>query len=170
MGTWSWGVFLFLFSFQGAGLAYIVYPEAVTTLPLSQLWAVLFMLMLINVGVGTQVFTINESIFFSRISAGKKNNWTRPCSSKYIVAWICWLPVEMQRFLNNFQFTLVSTVQTCLMDVHPQTLRGGYRPTLLLLVQCVVLYIIGLAICSQVGQIVDLRVLKIEADASRTKI
>ena len=41
--------------FLGAGLAFIVYPNAVTTLPLSQIWSVLFMLMLINVGIGTQV-------------------------------------------------------------------------------------------------------------------
>ncbi len=40
---------------SGAGLAFIVYPNAVTTLPLSQIWSVLFMLMLINVGIGTQV-------------------------------------------------------------------------------------------------------------------
>ena len=40
---------------EGAGLAFIVYPQAVTLLPLSPIWAILFMLMLANVGLGTSV-------------------------------------------------------------------------------------------------------------------
>jgi len=46
----------------GAGLAFIVYPEAVTTMPFSPTWSVLFFLMIICLGIGTQIATVTTIV------------------------------------------------------------------------------------------------------------
>lgn len=46
---------------QGAGLAFIVYPDVVTRLPISPLWSILFFVMMITLGMGSE-FALLETV------------------------------------------------------------------------------------------------------------
>ena len=67
----------------GPGLAFVVYPEAVSLLPGAKMWALLFFTMLLALGFGTQ-FSILETIVTIILDAWptSKNSWKKPSHFK----------------------------------------------------------------------------------------
>lgn len=76
----------------GAGLAFIVYPSVVSRLPVSPLWAILFMLMLINLGIGTQFTLVTTAhttlldVFSKQLRRGR-----RPLFLLFAICIFCFL-------------------------------------------------------------------------------
>lgn len=52
------GVFFYIQSASGTGLAFIIFTEAINQFPGAQFWAVLFFLMLFTLGIDSQFGTL----------------------------------------------------------------------------------------------------------------
>ncbi|KAK2715140.1 sodium- and chloride-dependent glycine transporter 1-like isoform X2 [Artemia franciscana] len=65
---------------EGAGLAFIAYPEAVSRLPFAPFWSILFFVMLLTLGLGTQ-FTVLETVVTTIVDSwpdkfrGRNHKW-----------------------------------------------------------------------------------------------
>lgn len=72
-----WTSFVFCFSTSGPGLAFIAYPRAVAMMPVPQLWAVFFFVMIILLGLDSQVcqrlFRIWKMVLENPVACKKKS-------------------------------------------------------------------------------------------------
>ncbi|XP_063876130.1 sodium- and chloride-dependent glycine transporter 1-like isoform X2 [Scylla paramamosain] len=69
---------------SGSGLAFVVYPAAISLMPVPQLWSVLFFLMLITIGFGSQ-FTMVETVTTAIVDQFESLRKTKAM----VVMWTC---------------------------------------------------------------------------------
>ncbi len=138
----------FLSTFSGPGLAFIAYPRAVALMPLPQLWAVCFFLMIIMLGLDTQVDT-----------------HTHTHTHTHWLWWITFDGIDGLRVVSCktdsthadpvTQFVSLEALMTSVTDLYPHLIRRGHRRELLLLFFCVVCFLIGLVMVTPVSRTQD---------------
>lgn len=140
--------FLCLYVLSGPGLAFIAYPRAVAMMPLPQLWAVCFFLMIIMLGLDTQV--------------GYRDTYTHSDFDKlclmalmYYVSYHVKPHTRWPRLLSVTQFVSLEALMTSVTDLYPHLIRRGHRRELLLLFVCVVCFLIGLVMVTPVCHTLD---------------
>lgn len=111
----------------GPGLAFIAYPKALSMLPGSSFWAVLFFLMILFLGLDTQVSQLATC------------------------------PVPFPTFHANVshlhvQFVCVESLATSITDLFPRQLRKPGARELLVLAIATVCFLLGLPLVAQVSR------------------
>lgn len=111
----------------GPGLAFIAYPKALSRLPGSNFWFVLFFLMILFLGLDTQVGPGGSAPFCPDSTARRS------------------------RCLVSLQFVCVESLATSLSDLFPRQLRRRGGRELLVLAIAISCFLLGLPLLSEVG-------------------
>ena len=94
---------------SGSGLAFIVFPDLVTLLPLPNLWALLFFIMLLALGLDTQ-FAMVETIMTAILDFAPQLRPKRTlviailCTILFLGGIVLTTPVGFNPFTNNHMF------------------------------------------------------------------
>uniref|UniRef100_A0A7M4FH58 Solute carrier family 6 member 9 n=1 Tax=Crocodylus porosus TaxID=8502 RepID=A0A7M4FH58_CROPO len=111
---------------HGPGLAFVAYPEALTLLPISPLWSVLFFFMLILLGLGTQ-FCLLETLVTAIVDE-IGNEWilrrkTLVTLGVAVVGFLLGIPLTTQAgiywllLMDNYAASFSLVVISCIMCV-----------------------------------------------------
>ncbi|KAJ7332829.1 hypothetical protein JRQ81_015009 [Phrynocephalus forsythii] len=111
---------------HGPGLAFVAYPEALTLLPVSPLWSVLFFFMLILLGLGTQ-FCLLETLVTAIVDE-VGNDWiirrkTLVTLAVAVVGFLLGVPLTTQAgiywllLMDNYAASFSLVVISCIMCV-----------------------------------------------------
>ena len=111
----------------GPGLAFIAYPQAVAMMPLPQLWSICFFIMLLLLGLDTQV----------RHTHGRRNKSIWTCS--------------FLSCLMSLQFVAMEVVMTSIIDMFPVVMRKAGRRERFLLVFCLTCFFCQLIMITEVS-------------------
>ncbi|XP_072853618.1 sodium- and chloride-dependent glycine transporter 1 [Pogona vitticeps] len=111
---------------HGPGLAFVAYPEALTLLPISPLWSVLFFFMLILLGLGTQ-FCLLETLVTAIVDE-IGNDWiirwkTLVTLAVAVVGFLLGVPLTTQAgiywllLMDNYAASFSLVVISCIMCI-----------------------------------------------------
>uniref|UniRef100_A0AAX7TJW1 Transporter n=1 Tax=Astatotilapia calliptera TaxID=8154 RepID=A0AAX7TJW1_ASTCA len=89
---------------DGAGLVFVIYPEAIATLPGSSIWAVIFFIMLLTLGIDSAMGGM-ESVITGLIDEFKFLHKHRELFTLFIVALFSFSPLPLQG--GMYVFTLL---------------------------------------------------------------
>lgn len=107
---------------QGAGLAFVIYPEAIAAMPVAPLWSILFFTMILTLGIGSQIAIVTTVISTIVDSSPLLLNRRLPCTAALCgFAFLIGLPLcsgagmYILQLLDNYVATW-SIVIICIME------------------------------------------------------
>lgn len=136
-------VFFPILIFVGPGLAFIAYPRAVSMMPFSTLWAALFFIMIVFLGLDSQVCK-HTHIFLLLL----------PNRSLEEVSFAVFILKQSNYNVLSFlsrQFVCVESLVTAIVDMHPTLFRRKHRRELFLLGVSLFSFFMGLIMLTEVG-------------------